>query len=224
MLPIQLNQPWYDKEKNEIHYVSGEVARVLSMTVPVAVVLQLPRHSNPPFGQASTDLLLYFPTSSQVSVFEETVNDPRRTQKGCDIRYYGTFDAFPTDGKPRVKLVTKYRYVLDFMPFLVLHGAPCPSKSKAIFKIECGDVGVSGIEVVVNYDNENREKESIELVWYDGGNESTAERKHIATWYPSRSKDRSILTWATKPNEGAPWAEQLAWIKGYMEPEEEIVE
>jgi len=173
--------------------------------------------------QAFTDLLLYFFRSGQAFVFDYTLNDVRRKYQGCDIRFYGYYDAFPEDGKPRPFDVSEFRYAVELSPFLILHHAPCPDKTLASFMIDCNaTAGVSGFELLINYDNDNRENESLELLWFDGGNDGNAEFKSIGKWRSDRDRELGILTW--RSHQGLPAPFKLPSIRGFFSDEEEQAE
>lgn len=239
---LQLNEPHWTGPSNSIfEYGTSEISRVLSMGLPAAVVVKLPRMGRQVFLESSTDLLLYFPMPNQVRIFEYTIGDTRRHNQGCDIRYYGTYDASPEDGKPRKATCARYNYVVELMPFLTLHSAKCPDKTETSIIIEHGYSNGTQLEMFIAYDNDNREKESIELRWHSGYNYPV---KRVATWFPDMSPDNSILTWATTDQDidekdtrldsffksigvknqkaigGTPWAKRLPFIRGYMSEDE----
>jgi hypothetical protein len=216
------------------------------MAVPAAVVVKLPRvgRTSALSYEASTDLLLYFPMPDQVRIFEYTMCDPRRSNQGCDIRYYGTYDSSsrPIEQEPRRATCTRYNYSVELMPFLTLHGAKCPDKTTTSIRIECGFASGTELELLLTYDNDARDKESVELLWHPGYNYPA---KHIATWYADRSQDNSVLTWGTidqdipeeatrldsffriipnankKTFGGVSWSKRLPFIRGYMTEDED---
>lgn len=227
-----MKEPYLTADKQHITYVSEEIERVLGMSLPAAVVVQLPRIGGGMFMQASTDILLYFPTSGQVIVFDETLCDPRRKQQGTDINYYGTFDCYPKYREPtasgrvlglafdhnidpnhrprKIKNVPRYNYSVELMPFLVLHGAPCPNQCKASFIIDFE----GQLEISIDYDDDNRDKEVLELLY----GPDDGEKKHIASWRPDRDKEKQLLTWTS--TEGTTWAKTLPHIRGYHEEDD----
>lgn len=234
MLPsLKLEKPFWQTgfEKREFEqalpkklvYRSHEIQRVMAMGIPAAVIVKLPRMASPGVYplQASTDILLYFIRSGEVSVFDLTVNDVRRTNKGCDIKFYGTYDAFPEEDKPRKFTFNRFDYSVELSPFLIIHSSPAPDESRGSFMINCeAHAGVTGVEVIVDYFNDKRESEAVELHFYHGGNESTLEFQQIARWVPNRDKEKRLLTWSSES--GSPFLSQLYHVRGYHEePENE---
>jgi hypothetical protein len=197
--------------QNKIIYKSNEVLRTLSMDLPVAVVVHLPR-SGLGHGEG-TDILLYFPQDGQAVIFDYTIGDAGLVKWFRPVR-----DAFPlVSGETRKCSVKEYKYAVELCPFLILHHAPCPNKIIASFMIDCNSsAGVSGIEIRITYDNDHRENEKVELYWYDGGNESTADFTKIAEWTPQRTE--KSLTWHS--DQGVPFVSKLFGIRGYFTEEE----
>jgi hypothetical protein len=196
-LTLEEESRWEGPGHSVYTQTSHELRRPLDMDIPAAVVINLPR-TGPQFMQASTDILLYFPKRGQTIIYDSTYNDRRRNIKGLDIRSYGTFDSYLEEGKPREAHIKRYQYSVEFMPYLKLHGGDCPDKCLCAFHIYC-DCSTY-VELLINYDNDIRENETITLNWVE--NSSTKDVVKVATWYPERAvtKDDHILTWnTTKP-------------------------
>jgi hypothetical protein len=202
-----LEKPWSNAAG--ITYNSLEVQRVLSMCLPIAVVVKLPRMMETvETGQVFTDLLLYFPADGQVIIFDYTI------AKLCEIKFYATKDAFPnSNGTQRKVVINDYKYAVELTPFAILHSSQCPNVAIGSFMIHCNaTAGVSGIEIRCHYNDRERDKEFVELFWFDGGNESTLEFKKIAEWKPIR--ENKTLLWESK--QGSPFISELYHIDEYF--------
>lgn len=206
------------------------------MDLPVAVVISLPKIGSfsPLSHRSFTDILLYFPMPGQVMVFDYTIGDLRRVNKGADIKYYGTFDVDPKTSKlnvpgriagiaidhgidiehtPRKTKIKRYNYTVELSPFLTLHGAPCPNIVDAYFVINA--MYSSKLIIKIDYNDNNRELEKITLFF--GG---LFEKKTIAVWQPNRSNydDIEIYTWDSSSGYSV---RELPMIRGYFEETED---
>lgn len=213
---IILEKPYWSARDSKFVYWSREIQRVLGMDLPAAMVIRLPSIASP--FEPYTHILVYFPQSGKAMVFDCTINDVKRKYAGCDIKFYGLFDAWQRKHVATgvdLSQVKIYNYAVELCPFLTLHSSPCPDKTLASFMIDCeASAGVTGIEVLTEYDNNNRESESVELRWFHGGNECTLEFQPIAKWLPERDLKNKVLTW--KSDKGlASFFDRLPHINNY---------
>jgi hypothetical protein len=221
MLNLLLDKPMFRASSLPEHrhtldlvYRTSEIVRVLSMDIPAVLVLKLPRHLG---HENFTDILLYFPQDGQASVFDYTV-----CRGKCAINFYGTFDAFPNPNDVNRKIrAERYKYAVELLPFATIHASACPDRALAAFLIDCNPhAGVSGIEILVDYDNNRRENEKVRLQWYNGGNEATLEFKPIAEWVPQHGEGSEVsLTWMSK--QGKPFRGKLSNIREYFSEDNE---
>lgn len=205
---LKFKEPIVTKSPDMITYVSDEVESVLARDIPVAVVIQLPRHlQSDPFSRAFTDLLLYFPCSGRVMVFEYTLSHR------CDIKYCADIAVIPHEDI----VVENYKYAAEISPFLILHGAPCPDQTWAHFKLPCG-LGAT-VDISIRYDDRQRENESLEIVWKEHSSVgfTTLTTRSLGIWTPVRTE--SMLIW--KCNRGLPFLSKLYGIKGYFSEDDD---
>jgi hypothetical protein len=174
---------------------SEEIARILEMGIPAAIVVQLPRRGTGlAFNQAYTDILLYFPRRSQVIVYDATYNDPRRAI-GLDMRSYGSYSGYTSLDGTKEPEVKRYQYAVEFSPFLHLHSGNCPDKCLCAFHIKCDTMDY--VELLITYDHEGRSNETVTVNWCEDG--SPTKITKVATWHHDLDSESKILTWNTSP-------------------------
>jgi len=193
---------------------SLEIAKVLSMDIPVALVVELPRRGatferpTPDFA----DVLLCFPCHSCVHAYRYSLKDGRFQFK--DLGKYGDGEEF---SKVKDEMIKEYKYVVSLGPFL----HHIPSKTGIVkFRFQVSNVGFDVVEVTIFFDDNQRENEWVNIDYYDGSNEGDywrGERKqHIVKLVRKNTKNGYV--W--EPIEEKPDIEELPFVRGYMTEEE----
>jgi len=191
---------------------SLEIAKVLSMDIPVALVIELPKRGSDPFLNDFSDILLCFPCSSCVHGYLYSIKDRRAQFK--DLGKYGDGEEFY--GKDEA--VKRYQYVVSLGPFL--HG---PAKKSGIvqFRFQIQRVGFDVVEITISVDDDNRENEWVNIDYYGGTNEGDYYREegkqHIAKLV--RKNTENGFVW--EPIEEKPEIKELPFVRGYMAEEED---
>jgi hypothetical protein len=190
---------------------SIEVAKVLSMDIPVALVVELPKReiiSIGPTVSDFSDIILCFPCFSCVHAYLYSVRDGEYRFK--DLGKYGDGEKY---SERKDKMVKEYKYVVSLRPFLI------DIKNKtgiAKFRIQVSNVGFDVVEITIFIDDDHREREWISVDYYEGANESDywegKRKQHIAKLV--RKDTQNGFVW--EPIEKKPEIEELPFIRGYM--------
>jgi len=205
---------------------SLEIVKVLSMDIPVALVVELPRRGRtferpiPDFA----DIILCFPCHSCVHAYLYSVKDGRYQFKDLsvkdekyqfkDLGKYGDGEEY---SKVKDEMVKEYKYVVSLKPFLHHIG----NKTGIVkFRFQVSDVGFDVIEITIFFDDGHRENEWVNIDYCEGSNESDywsgEGRQNIAKLMRRNTKNGFV--W--EPTEEKPEIEELPFIRGYMSQEE----
>jgi len=193
---------------------SLEMAKVLSMDIPVALVVELPRRGTtferptPDFA----DVILCFPCPSCVHTYLYSLKDGMFQFK--DLGKYGDGEEF---SKIKDEMVKEYKYVVSLKPFL----HHIENKTGIVkFRFQVSDVGFDVVEITIFFDDDHRENEWVSIDYYEGSNEGDYWRgegkKHIAKLVRKNTKNGYV--W--EPIEEKPDIEELPFVRGYMTKEE----
>jgi len=200
-----------EPEKNlDRVFESLEIAKVLSMDIPVALVIELPKRgvtSNRPHPDFS-DLLLCFPCSSCVHVYLYSLRDGKFQFK--DLGKYSDGEEYC--GKDEE--VRQYKYAVRLTPFT--YRMPEQALATIQFRFQIQQVGHNVVEITVGLSDTEREKEWIAVNYYDCSSDYWYNRgagmQHIVTL--ERKQTTKGFVW--KPTEEKPDIKELPFIQGYM--------
>jgi hypothetical protein len=193
---------------------SLEIVKVLSMDIPVALVVELPRRGRtfetpiPDFA----DIILCFPCHSCVHAYLYSVKDGKYHFK--DLGKYGNGEEH---SKVKDKMIKEYKYVVSLRPFL----HHIENKTGIVkFRFQISDIGFDVIEITIFFDDDNRENEWVNIDYCEGSNESDywsgEGRKHIAKLVRKNTKNGYV--WESV--EEKPEIDELPFVRGYMSQEE----
>lgn len=192
-------------------FESKEIAKVLAMDIPVCLIVELPKRGIDPSGfRDFSDVLLCFPCSSCIHAYLYSLKNGQWQFK--DLGKYGDGEEFY--GKDET--VKRYRYVVSLKPFL--HGTE-KEVATIQFRFQIQRVGFDLVEITIGMNDDEREKEWVNIDYYDGANEGDYIRgegkQHVAKLVRKNTKNGFV--W--EPLEEKPEVKELPFIRGYMSEE-----
>lgn len=205
---VGLTEKGEDKNKGIDKFLeSTEIAKVLSMGIPVCLVVQLPFTGG---SEDNSDILLCFPCNDCVHAYIYTMENHR-----AEFTDLGKFGDGEESWGVKDEEIKRYQYVVSLGPFLY----HLQKTSYVVqFRFQIQRVGHNVVEITVGRD-EKGEPQWVEINYYDCANQywySRGEGKQlIAKLVKKETKDRYI--WI--PMEEKPKIHELPFIQGYMTEE-----
>ena len=186
-------------------YEIEEIIRALCMDIPVALVLRLPRTYE---DIGYTDILIYFPESSHIIIY-----DCNRYGYKYNIKKIIEID----DWQEESELIKKYQYAIQLSPFLQ------PNKEGTYsYFIPIATVGERILEIRLKYLDDDREKEWLEIWYYDDSKWRCKEPKQLGIWNYTKTtlNSKSVLNWINSEGESLKEGEEVPHINRYHEDRE----
>jgi len=191
---------------------SIEIAKVLSMKIPVCLVLQLSKQGG---SEDSSDALLCFPCNDCVHAYIYNIENSRH-----EFTDLGKFGDGEKDWDVKDENIKRYQYVVGLNPFL--HNL-AKNSYKVQFRFQIQRVGFTVLEITVEKD-ESKQKDLLSIDFYDCANEfhySRGEGKQRIAIL-SRKETQNGFVWAPTfivPTKQRNKNYQLPFIQGYMNQE-----
>lgn len=213
MLDIHLNKRLITFESNEplIVFDSNEICRVLAMDLPAALVIKMPRVHKTNLYNSHTDLLIYFPQSGTIDVYEY-IED-----KKCAMNNFGTYQSAIKTKK--TKTIQKYMYAVELASFANRPRELKKCTVRYIIGFEAWS-GVAQLIIDCHHVDDDRKQEKMGLKVKFGNNEYNMEKEEtIGTWYPHRTDE--ALIWKGKKDTEIQSVKSIPLIHNYHQEDDE---